>query len=216
MTAKAQTVWYIVLGVLLASFGVVWALWGATTNVGYDTVEGISVFAALYVIAQAAERVTEWTVDGLSLIPASPEKRKEDALLQVRAANSTLNGNPTLADFGPQLVDADRANIGEALNAAVAQTQEAATKKQEGEANVNEARRDIKFLAGGLSVTLCALAVNGLNYGLLDHIGAKDIEPGLDRLVTVLAAAGGTKALHELIGRVQKAKESTEAGARTT
>lgn len=212
MTAKTQTAVYMGGGVVLLFFGVYWALEGRTSGVTYEVVEGISVFAALYVIAQAAERVTEWVVDGLSLIPASPEKRKEDALREIRAANSTLNGNPTLADFGPALAEEVTRNAVQVVTAVATKNQEAVEKKEEGEAKVAEARRDIKFLAHGVSLTVCALAVNALNYGLLEHVGAVGVKPDVDRLLTVVAAAGGTKALHELIGRVQKAKESAESG----
>lgn len=194
MTATMQTKLYITFGILLTVFGVVWAFVGDTSNVKFVTVEGISVFAALYVIAQASERVTEWVVDLLSLSEKSPEKRKEEALRDVRAANSTLNGNPTLADLSA--------------------TSAAETKKEAGETKVAEARRDITFLAHGVSIAASALAVNALNYGLLTHIGAEGVSAGIDRLFTVLAAAGGTKALHELIGRLQKAKEAAETGAK--
>lgn len=204
---------YVGVGVVLAVFGILWTLLGPASNVTYQTVEGISVFAALYVIAQAAERLTEWSVEGLALLPTSPEKRKEEGLLKLRAANSTLNGNPTLADFGPQLVASDPKNLREAVGSTLATTQDATTKKVEGEKEVKEARRDLRFFAGGLSVTLCALGVNALNYNLLTHVGAEEVNSDLGRLVTVFAAAGGTKTLHELIGRVQKAKESKEAEA---
>ena len=213
MTEDKQGRVYMYGGVLLTLAGIVWTLFGDTTNVTFKTVEGIGVFAALYVIAQSAERVTEWVVDLLALIDASPEERKEAALQKVRAANSTLNGNPTLADFGPQLLAADSTSLGSAVSAVTATTEAATAEKTAGEKEVKEARKDITFLAHGVSIAVCALAVNGLNYGLLSHIGAVNINADIDRLFTVIAAAGGTKALHELIGRVQKAKETAEAGA---
>lgn len=210
MNKTTQRALYMVGGIALAVFGVLWAIFGTTSNVTYRTIEGIGVFAALYVIAQAAERATEWVVDLLSLIPESPEERKGEGLKEVRAANSTLIGNPTLADFGPHLVRGDPTDVGEALSQAVSETQQAATRMTQGEAKVEEARRDITFLAHGVSIAVCAVAVNALNYGLLSHVGAQGVDGGVDRLFTVLAAAGGTKALHELIGRLQKAKESAE------
>ncbi len=228
MTAKptnssetnTQSVVYIALGLALSLAGVWWALWGTTRSVEYELVEGISVFAVLYIIAQGVERVSELAVAIASLLPGSPQKRKNEELLKLRKANSTLNGNPTLADFGPQLV-AGGGGVAKTIETVAKQTQEAATDKQESEEKVKEARRDIALFAGGLSIVLCALATNALDYGLLEHVGAQvfdplvgggGINPDHDRLLTALAAAGGTKALHELIGRVQKAKESTEAG----
>lgn len=205
-----QSAVYMIGGILLAGFGVWWVVEADPSSVTYATVEGISVFAVLYVIAQAAERVTEWLIDLLSLIPDSPENRKNEALKEVRQANSTLNRNPTLADFGPQLVAGTEGALANAMTAAVQATSQAAAGKKEGEEKVEAARRDIVFLAHGLSFAVCAVAVNALNYGLLRHIGAEGVDGRVDRLFTALAAAGGTKALHELIGRFQKAKESTE------
>lgn len=101
------------------------------------------------------------------------------------------------------------------MKAAVDTTTKAATQKKEGEEKAEGARRDIVFLGHGVSFAACALAVNWLNYGLLQHIGAEGVDGRVDRLFTALAAAGGTKALHELIGRFQKAKESTESGAQS-
>lgn len=201
-----------VAGVLLAILGVWWAATGDPSDVTYTAVEGISVFAVLYVIAQAAERVTEWVVDLLSLLPKSPEQTKKEGLKEVRVANSTLNGNPTLADFGPQLGAADSVTLSAVVEAAANRTSAAAETKKDAETKVDEARRDITFLAHGVSILVCALAVNWLNYGLFQHIGAAGVDGGLDRMFTALAAAGGTKALHELIGRFQKSKESTETG----
>lgn len=60
---------------------------------------------------------------------------------------------------------------------------------------------------------VCAVAVNRLNYGLLEHVGATGINSRTDRFFTMLAAAGGTKALHELIGRLQSAKEASDTAA---
>lgn len=204
---------YLIGGVVLGVAGMAWAAAGPTSKVVYVPVQGISVFAVLYVVAQAAERITEWVIDLLSLRGTSPEVRKQDALLKVRKANSTLNGNPTVADLTVRsLGDGGADNRIKALVQANAATAEG---KSVAEKEVATARRDITFLAHGLSIALCALAVTGVNYGLLGYLGAKHVNGGLDRLITALAAAGGTKALHELIGRFQSTKESAEAGKAT-
>jgi hypothetical protein len=205
---------YILVGSALIVLGVAWVWLGPTTSVTYKPIEGIGVFAALYLIAQAAERVTEWVGDLLSLRDSSPQQKKERALQRLRAANSTLNGNPTLADFGA--VAGAGAAVPGALTALVEQNQSAVEQKEAAEGEVKETRREITFLAHGVSVAVCAVGVNALNYGVLAHIGAQGFNPDVDRLLTVAAAAGGTKALHELIGRMQKAKESAETGESAT
>lgn len=208
-TKDAQSTAYVVGGILLFLGGAALAYFGPTSSVTYRTVEGISVFAVLYLISQSVERVTEWVVDLLSLVSSSPQQRKEAGLAKIRAADSTLNGNPTIADFGVQLAGGGE-GVAAAVSTAVEATSAATADKEDGEEEVAQARRDITFLAHGASVLLCASAVCALNYSLLDQVGAKDVNDGVDRLVTVLAAAGGTKALHELIGRMQKAKEAAE------
>lgn len=82
VTVKRQSYFYMIAGILLTIFGVWWIIEKHPSAVTYATVEGISVFAVLYVIAQAAERITEWVVDLLSLIPDSPEARKNEGLKQ--------------------------------------------------------------------------------------------------------------------------------------
>jgi hypothetical protein len=181
---------YVFGGILLGAAGLVWALWGKQSNVTYAAVEGISVFAVIYLIAQSSERVTELVVSALSLLPNAPEEKKNDALKALRTADSTLNGNPAEADLS---VVADKA-----------------ADKTAAKEDADVARKDIAFLAGGLAVLLCAIGVNALNFGLVGHIGATGVNGDLDRLLTTLAAAGGTKTLHELIGRFQKSKEAAE------
>lgn len=206
-----QSTLYIGGGLLLAAYGVTQAFAASSSGVTYRAVEGISAFAVLYVIAQGVERATELVVNLLSLLPSSPHKKKNAALREVRAANSTLNGNPTFSDFDLDIPEGDASALRLAVRTA-ADAKQAGEDKKKNEAVVEERRRDIAFLALGLSIALSAVAVRQLNYGLLVHIGAENVNVNLDRLLTVLAAAGGTKALHELIGRLQKAKESAEAG----
>ena len=51
-----------------------------------------------------------------------------------------------------------------------------------------------------------------LNYGLASHIGLSGVNGSVDRVMTTLAAAGGSKSLHEMLSRFQKSKESAEEG----
>jgi hypothetical protein len=187
-------------------FGFYWVIYGPVAGVTYRAIEGISVFAVLYVIAQGSERAVELVTDVLSLIPESPEERKTKAVAAVRKANSTLNGNPLRLDLLSKIVD--DSGTRELVEKAAKASEQKADKKTE----ADDARRDITFLAHGLSIAICAVAVNGLNYGVLSRVGADGVSAGLDRLLTMLAAAGGTKALHELISRVQASKESAEEG----
>lgn len=128
----------------------------------------------------------------LNLFPGSAGRRKELALQAIGKANSTLIGNTAVEDFA-----------------------DAKTKRADAGANLDAARSDTAFVGLGLSLLLSALAVNALNYGLFSSLGTTGVHEDLDRFVTALAAAGGSKAVHELIGRLQKAKEASEATAKT-
>jgi hypothetical protein len=184
--SRPRSSWlFIVLGALFGVIGIGAVFLGPTSKATYGVTAGISVFAVLYVIAQAVERLVEWVVEGLSLIPNSPGAEKKEALLQLREANTTLNGNPALA--------------------AVAST------KNEQQQTVDDKTKDISFLSHGLSILFAAIAVNWTNYGMMDSLGALHLNGDLNRLLTALAAAGGSKGLHELIGRVQAAKEDAQA-----
>ena len=70
---------YVVTGLGLGAAGLGWAVWGSTSDVTFSAVEGISVFAVLYLIAQSSVRVTELVVNELSLLD-SPEKTRQEAL----------------------------------------------------------------------------------------------------------------------------------------
>lgn len=181
---------YRVGGAALGVAGIIVVFVAGVSKATYAPVAGIAVFAVLYVIAQAVERLVEWVTEGLKLIPDSPGAKKSEAVRALRDANSTLNGNPAIADF------------------TAAQASKAANEEV-----VEKARTDILFLGHGLSILLCSIAVNWMNYGIMDSLGASHLNADLDRLLTALAAAGGSKGLHELIGRVQAAKENAQTSA---
>lgn len=181
---------YKLLGVATGVVGVLVALFGPTSAVTHKAVEGITVFAVLYILAQGVERLIEWIMDFAALTPGSPAQKKESGLRSLAVANSTLNGNPSTDDFTA-----------------------AATEVGEAKKTVEEARTDLTFLAHGLSILLSALAVVALNYSLLSLVGAQGVDKRVDILLSALAVAGGSKGIHELVGRLQKAKESAEESA---
>ena len=183
-----MSVFYRFGGALLGSVGIFVVFIGPVSGAEYMRTTGIAVFAVVYVIAQAVERIVEWVTEGLKLIPNSPGAVKAEKVRELRQTNSTINGNPAPDDFAA-----------------------AAAAKPAIEASVDEKRTDIMFLAHGLSILLCAIAVNWMNYGFMSSIGATNLNGDLDRLLTALAAAGGSKGLHELIGRVQATKENAQS-----
>jgi hypothetical protein len=176
-----MSVWYRIGGGVLGAGGVLWVfVVPVSDGVIYQPVAGIGVFAVLYVIAQAVERLVEWTIEGLTLLDGSPGKQKAEAVRRMRTANSPGAVAP--------LAVADQSTA-------------------------EKATTDIAFLSHGLSILLCAIAVNLLAYGIMKSLGADGVPGDVDRLLTALAAAGGSKSLHELIGRLQSAKEQAQVSA---
>lgn len=196
----------VAFGVLGLAYIFVAPLLGLTSKATYAPAAGIAAFAVLYVIAQAVERLVEWITDFLKLFPESSGAKKVELTRVLRAANSTLNGNPTLADFGDRPAN-DEISLQTAVTTAV---EGMADDKKTKEKEVDTARTDIRFLAHGLAILLAAIAVTWMNYGILASLGATNFSDNLNRLVTALAAAGGSTALHELISRVQVAKENAQ------
>lgn len=73
----------------------------------------------------------------------------------------------------------------------------------------SKANRAVVFPALGFIIAVIAAEVLGLYF--LDAIGRNDVSKNLDVIVTALAIGGGTKPLHDLIKRIEKAKETPPA-----
>jgi hypothetical protein len=67
------------------------------------------------------------------------------------------------------------------------------------------------LVLGGFSVVLGVCASKLLGLYFLAAVGVNDPHRGIDVLATGLLLGGGTKALHDLIGRIEKSKENAAA-----
>lgn len=72
---------------------------------------------------------------------------------------------------------------------------------------------DRAIVLGAISVVAAAIASKALGLYFLAAVGVEDPHRGVDAFVTALLVGGGTKALHDLILRVEKGKERAAAGA---
>jgi hypothetical protein len=72
---------------------------------------------------------------------------------------------------------------------------------------------DRALVLGGISVVAAAVASKALGLYFLAAVGVDDPHQGVDAFVTALLVGGGTKALHDLILRIEKGKERAAAGA---
>lgn len=172
---------YILAAIAAVAAGVVTGQLLVDEDVTYKVMPEVSVFAVLYVLAQGVERIVEFVISVLSMAIKGFAENKKRA--QLSAINSTLNGNPTVDDI------------------------EGLSKKQ---AAVAEARTEITVLAQGLAFGMAYALVSYLEFGIFKAIGVAGFEPGLDRVLTAIAVMGGSKGLHELIGRLQKSKEAAK------
>jgi hypothetical protein len=162
--------------------GVVVGQLAAGGDVGFSQEEGISVFAVLYVLAQGVERVVEFTVIVVDLLAAK---------------------------VGATFAEARKRTAAASIRAAL---QAGAPPAPTDVVEARESRADLAVLAGGLGFGLAYALVGYLGVGILSIIGVHDLMPWMDRAFTALAIGGGSKGLHELVGRLQKTKEAA-AGA---
>jgi len=161
-------------------------------------VEGFSVFAPLYIVAQAIERLLEpfaaryWvtTKQKSDLRRARQEKARLEALPADR---------PEPAFAALQAAD----NTIEAKEAALAAA---------------KARRAIPLWAAASALGLVICAIFGL--GLLEAIAkqrpSSEFIRTVDVLLTGLAVGAGTKPLHDLIARIEKAKDNADSATKPT
>jgi len=142
---------------------------------------GVSVFALLYIAAQAVERLLEPLS---SLDPATP---KAEVARDQSVASALASPTTPL------------------LNAAAA-----------AQAALEKLRQNKAVLFWGLA-TLAGMVMSALTgiYLLDIVIETPQPPPPLDILVTGLVVGGGTKPLHDLITRIEKAKDNAQDPAET-
>jgi hypothetical protein len=173
---------YVAAAGAAALIGVLVGQLAAGCGVDFSPAEGISVFAVLYVLAQGVERVVEVTVTVVDLLATKAGATFAEARKRTAAASVRA----ALQAGGPP----------------------APTDVVEAQ----EARADLAVLAAGLGFGLAYALVGYLGVGILNIIGVHHLAPEMDRAFTALAITGGSKGLHELIGRLEKSKEAA-AGA---
>jgi hypothetical protein len=167
---------YTVAGLLLALVGWIGGLRLLDQTPSFDPPDDIGLFALVYVLAQAIERVVEFVL----LSVESAFKRTGTKLSTTRKAEAARLLASTAA---PATTTAEEAEKAEA---------------------------DTRALAFGLAVGLAFVACGYFEVGLLDIIGVENVEPWVDRMVSALVIAGGSKPLHDLISKIQKSKQKDE------
>ena len=75
---------------------------------------------------------------------------------------------------------------------------------------------DRALVMAGVSVVAAVIASKALGLYFLAAVGVEDPHRGVDAFVTALLVGGGTKAIHDLIARIEKGKEQAAAAAVST
>lgn len=162
-----------------------------TTGVTFTPPRGVGIFALFYIIAQVIERIQE---------PFAPFVRAEKTEEQDEGGSAAkVNKRKAQA-----LLERTTA---EAINAPTEMTRR---KVANAKRTADQVRVNTTLLLFGTGSFLAMAAAGLLKPLLLRTVGAAGVPVWLDVVVTGLAIGGGTKALHDLISNIQKAKEEKE------
>jgi hypothetical protein len=179
-------------------------------------VQGLGIFAALYVAAQAIERViepiTEWTGTVLGGNEAPSKDAVEgnvgpdDSKATERVwSKAELRYRRALA-----IQTARSAAAGQQVGGASGKQpskEETATVAAKAQAAVEQDRRNTTVLVWGIASFLGIVLSGWLGLALLRSVGVPSTPRVLDIIVTGLAIGGGSKPLHDLISNLQASKD---------
>jgi hypothetical protein len=175
----------IAVGALL-SVGV----WAWRNPAQFAPAAGISVFAPLYILAQAIERL----IDPLNSFVAG---KAPDA------AGTTADGTPIAAGRSVKKREAVH-NVNRAIMRGSSQS------AADWQAVVDQIRVNTALLAWTLASVLAMLACGLFGLYMMRAVGFDAVPKWADVVITGLAVGSGTKPLHDLISNLQAAKEGKQ------
>ena len=176
-----------------AGLGLGWLIGGARKSVVIAAVDGVSVFAAYYVVAQVIERIQEpftpWigrakTDDGTTVAQPKAKATRENKVAEARKA--AVDPKKTKTEV-------------EAAGVAAAKAQRI----------VDQIRVNLTLVLWASSSVLAMIASAYFGLHLLKAVGIPVTgfpDTLMDILITGLAIGGGTKPLHDLISNFTEAK----------
>jgi hypothetical protein len=158
----------------------------------FTPVAGISVFAAMYVVAQVIERLQEPFVPWVGRAPSKVDQPEGSSKIVDKAsAHATRDKKVVEAINNP-------GDAGMAKRAAEAQRV------------VDQIRANLTLVLWGSSSALAMLFSGLFGLYLLKGIGVFDSPTWLDIAITGLAVGGGTKPLHDLITNISESKKAKQ------
>jgi hypothetical protein len=182
---------------VLAAGVVAWLIYtGTDPNPLILDVEGFSVFAPLYIAAQAIERFLEPLAGriGTTTSEKSALKRARQHKVRLEALPAT-DPQRTLANLETADTQIEAAEL------ALAKAQ---------------AKRAIPLwaVASVLGLLVCAILGLGLIEAIAKQRPSSEFIRTVDVLLTGLAVGAGTKPLHDLITRIEKAKDNADSATK--
>jgi hypothetical protein len=176
--------------------------------------EGIAIFAPLYVAAQAIERLLE----PLASLVLTPNEEKDDVkqareekLRVTEVARAMAIANPGAVDErGLLTARGDTPDV-----------TAAATKEQLALHRLRRKRAIRKLVWWAVATVAGLLLCGALGLGILEAMsddadGWTDRQHSIDIVLTGLVIGAGTKPLHDLITRLEKAKDNADPATKPT
>lgn len=194
----------------------------------FQPTPGFSVFAVMYIVAQAIERLQDPFVPFLGR--AKPATEDSATTPGKPAAGDPGAADPPADARASELASAQPSGLfgyisqTEAISArddAVAQALGklddggAARKAALAQRTVDQIRANLTLLMWGISSALAMLASGLFGLYLLQAVGVKNVPIWADIVVTGLAIGGGTKPLHDLISNISTSKTTKQDPAQT-
>lgn len=169
----------------------------------------VSHKAALgYTIAGSVLAVGGWLV-GMTLVSQPPIFTAAEGVSVFALVYVLAQGVERLVEIVLAVVESVAKSIGKE----VAPTTKVLAIKANSKDEAESAEADTRALAFGLALGSAFVACSYFEVGLLKLIGVTELEGWVDRFVSGLIVAGGSKPLHDLITKVQKSKEKDERAA---
>jgi hypothetical protein len=174
--------------------------------------EGFAVFAPIYLVAQGVERLLEpiaslykTTDDEKVAVKEAVEgklRAEQAARVAIAAAPEAVIGQPALTP------------------PAVAAAVDVASNKEREALDALEKKRRERAIIWWLVASVVSLAVCGaLGLGILEAMSTKPLKEylgAIDVAITGIAIGAGTKPLHDLLTRLEKAKENSDPATTPT
>lgn len=160
-------------------------LWHVRHPSGFAPGAGISLFAPLYILAQAIERLLDPLTSFVSSAAPAGAGTEADANRRVQKAEAILNVNTAIVGGNAQLA-------------------------ADWQAVVDQIRKNTTILAWTAASVLALLACGVFGLYMMRMAGFKSVPEWADVLITGLAVGSGTKPLHDLITNLQSSAQTKQ------